>query len=88
MNLYYGKLFSKYYQPYKTDGQERNFNELLMRGNYERAISIGEKMLEKDPVNFAHLLKMLRCYVAIKQEELAQPTKNSNEYIVQGESSQ
>jgi hypothetical protein len=32
-------------------------------------------MLEKDPVNFAHLLKMLRCYVAMKQEQLAQLTK-------------
>src|SRR5687768_2223661 len=62
MNLYYGKLYSKNYQPHPIDGQENNFADWIRRENYDRAIVIGENMLEKDPVNVSLLLQLLKCY--------------------------
>ena len=72
MNLYYGKLYSKYYRPYAFNEQERKFDELMKRGYYAAAISIGEEIRKKDPVNFELLLKLLKCYQETKQTEMAE----------------
>ena len=76
MNLYYGKLYSRYYEPYSFYWeQERNLDDFLEREDYHRAITIGERILAKDPVNFSLLLKLLQCYLQTKNEEMADHTR-------------
>jgi hypothetical protein len=74
MNLYYGKLYSRYYRPYAFNEEEPKFDDLMKRGNYAAAVEVGERILEKDPVNFELLLKLLKCYQETKQTELAEIT--------------
>lgn len=69
--LYYGKLYSRFYKPYNFSEAETNFEEFFRRGNYQRAIALGERILEKDPVNFMILLQLLKCYFEAKDEARA-----------------
>ena len=75
MNLYYGKLFSKYYKPHAFNKEESSFNEFLRSENYEGALTVGERILEKDPVNLSLLLKLLKCYAVTKDYALADLTR-------------
>lgn len=75
ITLYYGKLFSDDYQPYSFSPQLTNFDEAFRLQDYRRAIVLGEKIVEKDPVDFTVLLKLLRCYLEEKEEEAAQFTR-------------
>jgi hypothetical protein len=75
ISIYYGKLYSRYYTPYKFNPDEGNFEDMLRRENYPRAISLGERILEKDPVNFSVLLKLLRCYLETKDDDMAVLTR-------------
>jgi len=69
--LYYGKLYSRFYKPYNFSEAETSFEEFFRQGNYQRAIALGERIVEKDPVNFMVLLQLLKCYFETNEEALA-----------------
>ena len=75
ITLYYGKLYSRFYKPYHFGEDEVAFDELVKRENYSRAITVGERILERDPVNLAVLLKLLKCYFETKEQSLADLTR-------------
>ena len=75
ITLYYGKLFSDGYDPYSFSPQQTNFEEAFRRQNYERAIMLGVKIVEKDPVDFTVLLKLLKCYLEEGEDEAAEFTR-------------
>lgn len=62
LNIYYGKLFSKYYKTFNFSEDERKFNEFLSRRNFKKAIPLGEQILKNDPVNFEIIFKLVGAY--------------------------
>lgn len=67
VRLYYGKMYSKYYAPFKVTEQERAFNKALKRRKFKKAIPIGEAILKSDPVSLETTVNLL---IAYKQEKL------------------
>lgn len=75
VSLYYGKIFRDSFDPYSFRSDQANFDNAMRQEQYRRAIAIGEKLLESDPVDFGLLLQLLKCYIEEKNEELATKTK-------------
>jgi tetratricopeptide (TPR) repeat protein len=60
--LYYGYMYSKYYKPLRYSKEGNQFDKFLANERYKKAIEIGEKLLEQDPVALDLLLKLHVCY--------------------------
>jgi len=75
LNVYYGKLYSKYYKVYDVNGEEHKFSQLIQKGNCKKAITVGDQILKGDPVNLEILLKMFSCYNQLGSTELAKITR-------------
>ncbi|GAA4306567.1 hypothetical protein GCM10023183_21890 [Nibribacter koreensis] len=61
--LYYGKLFNKGFSPYapKSDAIKA-FNNVFREGNFAKAIPLGEKALQRDPVNLELIAALHACH--------------------------
>lgn len=69
--LYYGKLFTKTYKMFQFSADENEFNKLLGKGKYKKAIPLGENILQSDPANLDIISKLNICYKKEKQIEKA-----------------
>ncbi len=60
--IYYGKLFTPDYKPYKINFIAIDFIKLISKKKYKQAISKGEEILESDPANLEVLSGLAVCY--------------------------
>jgi hypothetical protein len=60
--IYYGYVFSEYYNPYGESEKEKLFAEAYKNAEFGNAILLGEEALFTDPVNPGILFKLLICY--------------------------
>lgn len=60
--LYYGKLFSKDFKPYKINFDEIEFSKLVSKRKYKQAIPKGEDLIKNDPINLEILSELSVCY--------------------------
>jgi hypothetical protein len=80
--LYYGKIFTKGYAPYKINFDEINFTELVLKRKYKEAIAKGEGLLKSDPINLEILSKILLCYSKASIKNKAETTKAKVDLLV------
>jgi len=66
--LYYGNVFTDAYNPYATSDAENEFLELYNKQEYTKAIPLGMKVLEENPINTTVLFKMLVIYNQLADE--------------------
>jgi len=60
--LYYGNVFADCYSPYGESKKQEKFLKLYGKTEYDKAIKIGQSVIEENPVNLKILFKMLVCY--------------------------
>ncbi|MEN9304450.1 MAG: hypothetical protein RL264_2879 [Bacteroidota bacterium] len=60
--LYYGNVYFEKYSPYSTGKNQEEFFKFYNKKEYEKAIPLGLKELEENPINLTMLFKMLVCY--------------------------
>ncbi|PLX06138.1 MAG: hypothetical protein C0596_16775 [Marinilabiliales bacterium] len=60
--LYYGYVFTDMYNPYGGHELEEDFYDLYYDKEYEKAIELGNKIIQEDPINTKLLFKMLVCH--------------------------
>jgi hypothetical protein len=72
--LYYGKLYSKNYKMFQFTGDDKEFNRLLNKHSYRKAIPFGEKILQEDPANIEVNVKLNLCYNKGDMKEKADTT--------------
>jgi tetratricopeptide (TPR) repeat protein len=60
--LYYGHMYSEYYKYFKYSKQAGQFDKFITNRRYKKAIEVGEKLLEQDPMALDLLLKLNVCY--------------------------
>jgi hypothetical protein len=60
--IYYGYVFSEYYNPYNESEKEKQFSEAYKNAEFGNAVLLGEEALLTDPVNPGILFKLLICY--------------------------
>jgi hypothetical protein len=77
--IYYGNVFSEYYNPYETSKNEDKFFEYYNKKQYKQAIPLGEKVLSENPVNFVITFKMIVCHDVLNQ--ILAKQKYSRRYI-------
>ena len=73
--IYYGKLFTKDYKPYKINFDEIEFTKLVSRKKYKQAIPKGEEIIKHDPVNLEILSELSLCYKRMNSTDKAELTK-------------
>lgn len=65
--LYYGKFYSK--KKIKNfDLRTVEYSQLFHKGDYKKAIELGEKILKEDPTNLEILTLLMRCYEMVDKE--------------------
>ena len=69
--LYYGQIYSRYYKLFDFGKNVGQFNLQMQRGRMKKAIPLGEKVLEENPVNLEVLMKLGYCYRKDNQPEKA-----------------
>lgn len=74
--LYYGKLYTKSYKMFQFSADEGEFNKLLSKGRYKKAIPIGEKILQENPASIEIISKLNLCYNKTGLQENADITLN------------
>lgn len=67
--VYYGAVFQKNYNPYSSHKKEKEFFELYNKKEYKKAIKIGEKIIEDEPLNFKIIFKTLVCAYSLEDEK-------------------
>ena len=67
--LYYGNIFTESYNPYGTSNTEREFLELYNKQEYTKALPLGMKVLEENPINTTILFKMYVIYYQLDDKE-------------------
>ncbi len=68
--LYYGQCFQKEYNPYGSDYENSDkFKSFYEKKDYEKALPLGLKMIDKDPMNIRMNFKVLVCYHYLKNDE-------------------
>ena len=72
IHLYYGNVYYKNYNPYGGGDSVKVFKDLVRNKDYRKAIPIGKKILEENPVNLDVLYKMLVCYHYLEIKDTAQ----------------
>lgn len=60
--IYYGKLFTRGYKPYKINFDAIEFTKLFVKKKYKKAIPKGEEVIRTDPANLEILSKLSMCY--------------------------
>lgn len=63
--IYYGNYFYQNYSPYSRHRKEDKFLKYYFAENYNKAIPIGKKIIQDNPVNIKVLLKLLVSYYQI-----------------------
>jgi Domain of unknown function (DUF4919) len=71
--LYYGQIFQKGYKSlsFIANPERPDFDKAVMNGNCKKALNIGGKILERNPVDLTVLLHVCNC---IKQKGVADTT--------------
>ncbi|WP_192822169.1 DUF4919 domain-containing protein [Rufibacter sp. LB8] len=68
--LYYGEIFRKGFSTYGQKPEDaKTFNQEIRTGNYEKAIPLGEKALQRDPVDLELIAGLHICYRNTNQPE-------------------
>lgn len=67
--LYYGNIFTESYNPYGTSNTEGEFLELYNKQEYTKALPLGMKVLEENPINTTILFKMYVIYYQLNDKE-------------------
>ncbi len=71
LHIYYGYVFTEMYNPYGVHEKQDKFFELYYAKEYKEAISLGQEILESDPVNTKIIFKMLVCYHQLGNSEMS-----------------
>ena len=80
--LYYGKLYTANYKMLQFNNGETKFNNLINNGWFKKAILVGEKILQEDPVNLDIISKLNFCYKKINGKENADTAAIKQSIIV------
>ena len=80
--IYYGKLFTEGYKPYKINFDEIEFTKLIAKKKYKRAIPKGEEIIKSDPVNLETLSKLFICYRKVGLIDSANSIKSRVDLII------
>lgn len=60
--LYYGKLYTKNYKMFQFTEDDKQFNNLIRRNKCQKAIPIGEKIVQEHPSNIEIISRLYTCY--------------------------
>ena len=74
--LYYGKLYTKSYKMLYLSTDELEFNKLMSKGKYKKAIPFGEKFLQENPASIEIISQLRLCYKKTGLKEKADTTLN------------
>lgn len=69
--LYYGNVFTDYYNPYGKSNSEIGFIEVYNLGDFQKAIPFGIATLKENPINLKVTFKLLTCYHALGNKDSA-----------------
>ena len=69
--IYYGRLFTNSYKMFQFTADDKQFNNLLSKGKYKKAIPFGEKILQDIPANIEIISKLQLCYEKSDMKEKA-----------------
>jgi hypothetical protein len=60
--IYYGRLYTNSYKMLQFTADDKQFNNLLSKGKYKKAIPFGERILQEIPANIEIISKLHLCY--------------------------
>jgi hypothetical protein len=80
--IYYGRLFSASYKPYKLNFDEVDFTKLVGSRKYKQAVPKGEDLLKADPANLEVMARMFTCYKKLGLHDKADLTKAKIDLLV------
>ena len=80
--IYYGKLFTKNYKPYKINFDEIEFTKLVAKKKWKQAITKGEEIIKSDPTNLEILSELSMCYKKTNLPDKSELTKSKVDLLV------